>query len=62
MSKADRLSAVDLRELSEAQMTALKREAIRRRISFPELLGQLADEVSTEMIQRKTAAREVAAH
>lgn len=45
-----RLLAVDLRQLSDEQMSALTREAIRRGTSMPELLGQLVDEVSARIL------------
>lgn len=54
----DRLSAVDLRGLTEEQLTALRQEAIHRRISMPELLGQLVDEVSRRFVpQHPTHAK-----
>jgi hypothetical protein len=37
-----RLLAVDLRSLSEDQMSVLTREAMKRGTSMPELLGQLS--------------------
>lgn len=53
----NRLQAVDLRSLPEAQMQALTGEAIRRGCSLPELLGALIDEVSLQITAPlKTAA------
>jgi len=52
----DRLVAADLRELSEEQLSALRREAMRRGLSLPELLGQLVDEVSRRLLDPKTAS------
>lgn len=46
----DRLSAVDLRDLTEEQCKALRQEAMRRKVSMPELLGQLVDEVSRGLL------------
>ena len=46
-----RLLAVDLRSLSEEQMSALSREAMKRGTSMPELLGELVDEVSAKILQ-----------
>ena len=46
----DRLSAVDLRDLSEDQLAALRREAMRRGLSLPDLLGQLVDEASRRLL------------
>ena len=51
MHKQDRLSAVDLRDLTEAQLVALREEAMRRGVTFPELLGELVSEVSTRMLE-----------
>ena len=45
-----RLLAVDLRSLSDEQMSALSREAMKRGTSMPELLGQLVDEVSAKIL------------
>lgn len=45
-----RMLAVDLRSLSEAQMSALTQEAMRRCTSMPELLGELVDEVSAKLL------------
>lgn len=50
MQTLARLSAVDLRSLSEDQLAALRREAMRRGVSFPELLGQLVDEISRRLL------------
>ena len=52
----DRLVAADLRELSDDQLSALRREAMRRGLSLPELLGQLVDEVSRRLLDPKTSA------
>lgn len=57
MQTQDRLSAVDLRGLSDEQMSALREEAIRRGVAFSELLGQLVNEVSDRLLSpRPTAA------
>lgn len=53
MQTLDRLSAVDLRGLTEDELSALRREAIRRGVSFPELLGQLVTEVSKRLLEPK---------
>jgi hypothetical protein len=52
----DRLVAADLRELSDCQLGALRREAMRRGLSLPELLGQLVDEVSRRLLEPSTTA------
>jgi hypothetical protein len=52
----DRLVAADLRELSEKQLNALRREAMRRGLSLPELLGQLVDEVSRRLLDPQAAS------
>lgn len=52
----DRLVAADLRELSDDQLSALRREAMRRGLSLPELLGQLVDEVSRRLLDPSTSA------
>lgn len=52
----DRLSAVDLRELSDDQLAALRAEAMRRGVSMPDLLGQLVDEVSKRLLNPDTQA------
>lgn len=51
----DRLSAVDLRALSEEQLSTLRQEAMRRGVSLPELLGQLVDEVSKRILNGQQA-------
>lgn len=53
----DRLAAVDLRSMSEDQMDALRLEAVRRGCSFPELLGQLVDEMSKRILKGPEVAR-----
>lgn len=45
-----RLMAVDLRSLTDEQMSALSREAMKRGTSMPELLGELVDEVSRKIM------------
>jgi|GEM_PF-2956354 len=52
MQYANRLSAVDLRGLPEAEMKALQREAIRRGVPFPYLLGQLAQECAQRIVAK----------
>lgn len=46
----DRLSAVDLRGIPEEQLIALRNESMRRGLSFPELLGELIDEISKRIL------------
>lgn len=48
----DRIGGVDLRGLSEEQMTALRLEAIRRGCSLSELYGQLVDEMAKRLLNR----------
>lgn len=57
MQTFDRLSAVDLRPLRDDQLSALRQEAMRRGVSFPELLGQLVDEVSKRLLAPKKARK-----
>lgn len=52
----DRLSAVDLRKLSEEQMGVLRQEAMRRGVSLSELYGQLVDEVSKRLLKGQASA------
>lgn len=46
----DRLTAVDLRDLSEAEHAALRQEAIRRGLPFSEYLRQLVAETSARLL------------
>ncbi len=48
----DRLPGVDLRPLSDPQMAALRREAVRRSLSFNELLAVLVLDASERLIHR----------
>ena len=48
-----RLWAVDLRQLTEEQMDALRSEAIKRGTSMPELLGELVDDVSKKILGKR---------
>ena len=57
MKTQDRLSAVDLRGATDEQLTALKREAIRRKVSFSELLGQIAAEAAAAMLKNSERPR-----
>lgn len=50
----DRLVAVDLRDLAEAELALLRQEAIRQGISFTEYLGQLVAEKSAALVARVT--------
>ena len=52
-----RLWAVDLRQLTEEQMSTLRMEAIRRGTSMPELLGELVDDVSKRIMGTQPEAR-----
>jgi len=54
----DRLSAVDLRDLSEEHMTGLRREAMRRGVSMSGLLGQLVDEMAKRIINAEGAKQD----
>jgi hypothetical protein len=45
-----RLSAVDLRDLSEEEHAALRQAAIRDGISLPELLGRLVADASRRLL------------
>jgi hypothetical protein len=54
MKTQDRLSAVDLHDVSDERMTALRREAIRRGVPFSELLGQIADEAAQKILESKS--------
>lgn len=51
-TRPDRLSAVDMRDLNDEQMAALRDEAMRRGVAMPTLLGQLVDEVSKRMLNQ----------
>ena len=46
----DRLTAVDLTALPNENMSALRREAIRRRISMADLVAQMIQEVSASLV------------
>lgn len=46
----DRLTAVDLTELPNESMAALRREAIRRGISLSELVATLIHDASTRLV------------
>lgn len=49
--KPDRLTAIDLSNLSDDQMSALRQEAMQRGISMSELLTQLILEVTRRQSQ-----------
>jgi hypothetical protein len=51
-----RLSAVDLRDLSEAEHAALRQAAIRDGITLPELLGKVVAEASRRMLNMNQAS------
>jgi len=46
----DRLTAVDLTALPNENMSALRREAIRRRISMADLVAEMIQEVSASLV------------
>lgn len=49
-----RLSAVDLRDLSEEEHAALRQAAIREGISLPELLGKVVADASRRLLNPET--------
>lgn len=52
MQSHDRLTAVDLRDLSEVEHAALRQEAIRLGISFSEYLSRLVADKSARLVNR----------
>ncbi|GAA5124521.1 hypothetical protein JIN84_12795 [Luteolibacter yonseiensis] len=56
MKAQDRLTAVDLRDLSEAEHAALRQAAITANLSLPEFLGQLVAKTSKRLLGRKPKA------
>lgn len=55
MSLTDRLTAVDLRDLPEAEMAALRQEAITLRMPFSAYISSLVAKTSKELVQNATA-------
>jgi hypothetical protein len=53
MQTQDRLTAVDLRDLSEAEHAALRQGAIKANLSLPEYLGQLVADTSKRLLGRE---------
>lgn len=51
MKTQDRLSAVDLNDLTEAQLRVLRQDAIRRKLPFSKYLAVIADEAATAMLK-----------
>ena len=56
MSTIDRLAAVDLSDLSEAEMSALRQGAIILGVPFSEYLARLIGDASTRLVQRFSEA------
>lgn len=52
MSSFQRLVAIDLRELSEAEMRALRQEAISLGMPIEEYLGKVTEEASARLVKR----------
>jgi hypothetical protein len=52
MQTQDRLTAVDLRDLTEAEHAALRQGAIAANLSLPEYLGKLVAETSKRLLNR----------
>ncbi len=53
MQTQDRLTAVDLRDLTEAEHAALRQQAIAANLSLPEYLGQLVAKTSKRLLGRE---------
>jgi hypothetical protein len=53
MQTQDRLTAVDLRDLSEAEHAAIRQQAIAANLSLPEYLGKLVAETSKRLLSRE---------
>lgn len=53
MQTQDRLTAVDLRDLTEAEHAALRQQAIAANLSLPEYLGQLVAKTSKRLLSRE---------
>ncbi len=53
MQTQDRLTAVDLRDLTEAEHAALRQQAIAENLSLPEYLGQLVAKTSKRLLGRE---------
>ena len=54
MQLTDRLTAVDLRDLTEAEHSALRQQAIAANLSLPEYLGKLVADTSKRLLLRKS--------
>jgi hypothetical protein len=52
MHTQDRLTAVDLRDLSDAEHAAIRQEAIAANLSLPEYLGKLVADTSKRLLTR----------
>jgi hypothetical protein len=52
MQLHDRLTAVDLRDLTEAEHAALRQGAIAANLSLPEFLGDLVAKTSRRLLNR----------
>jgi len=52
MQTQDRLTAVDLRDLTDAEHAAIRQQAIAANLSLPEYLGQLIAETSKRLLNR----------
>lgn len=52
MQTQDRLTAVDLRDLTDAEHAALRQGAIAENLSLPEYLGKLVAETSKRLLTR----------
>lgn len=48
----DRLTAVDLRDLTEEELSLLRQGAIEKNMSLPEYLGSLVVETSKKLLNR----------
>jgi len=52
MQTQDRLTAVDLRDLTESEHAALRQAAIAANLSLPEYLGKLVADTSRRLLDR----------
>lgn len=57
MSTIDRLTAVDLRGLSEEELRVLRQQAITRGLSFSEYLSRLVGDASRRLVANVERAR-----
>lgn len=52
MQTQDRLTAVDLRDLTDSEHAAIRQAAITANLSLPEYLGKLVAETSQRLLDR----------